>query len=75
MSAVLQLLVQDLRGRAAQVSRLAITPYVLFYGAGEAILGVATGVLVRHADNVPIADRPAADARADSQTQSVSPDR
>jgi hypothetical protein len=33
---------------------------VLFYGAGEAILGVATGVLVQHADDVSDAERPAA---------------
>ena len=44
MSAVLRMLVRDLPGRAARISRLAITPFVLLYGAGEAILGVATGV-------------------------------
>ena len=62
IGAVLRLLVRDLPGRAARISRLAITPFVLFYGAGEAILGVATGVLVQHADEVSDADRPAAAA-------------
>ena len=60
MGAALYLLVRDLPGRAARISRLAIGPFVLFYGAGEAILGVATGVLVQHANNVPAGERPAA---------------
>ena len=60
MGAALYLLVRDLPGRAARISRLAIGPFVLFYGAGEAILGVATGVLVEHANNVPAGERPAA---------------
>ena len=60
MGAALYLLVRDLPGKAARISRLAIGPFVLFYGAGEAILGVATGVLVQHANNVPAGERPAA---------------
>ena len=39
IGAVLRLLTRGMPGRAAQVSRLAITPFVLFYGAGEAIFG------------------------------------
>jgi hypothetical protein len=63
MGAALYLLVRDMPGVAARVSRLAIGPFVLFYAAGEAILGVATGVLVEHADDVPAGQRgPAADA-------------
>ena len=60
MGAALYLLVKDLPGRAAHISRLAIGPFVLFYSAGEAILGVATGVLVQHANDVPAAEREAA---------------
>ncbi len=60
MGAALYLLVKDLPGRAAHISRLAIGPFVLFYGAGEAILGVATGVLVQHANDVPAGEREAA---------------
>ena len=54
---VLQLLVQRLPGTAAAVSRWAVLPYLLFYGAGEAILGVATAVLVRYANGVPETER------------------
>ena len=57
MGAALYLLVRDLPGRAARISRLAIGPFVLFYGAGEAILGVATGALVQHANDVPAGER------------------
>jgi hypothetical protein len=64
--AALYLLVRDLPGRAAQVSRLAIAPFVLLYGAGEAIQGVATGVLVDHANDVAAGQRPAAGDAADA---------
>lgn len=51
------LLVRDLPGLAARVSRIAIGTFVLFYGAGEAVLGIATGVLVRNANNTPAEER------------------
>ena len=59
MGIALWLLVRDLPGRAARISRLAIGPFVLFYGAGEAVLGIGTGVLVRHANGVPADERSA----------------
>ena len=60
MGVALWLLVRDLPGTAARISRLAIGPFVLFYGAGEALLGVATGALVQHANDVGADQRPAA---------------
>jgi len=57
MGWALFLLVEDLPGRAARISRLAIGPFVLFYGAGEAVLGIATGILVEHANDVPPDER------------------
>ncbi len=53
MGVALYLLVRDVPGRAAAVSRLAIGPFVLFYGAWEAVIGLATGALVQHANDVP----------------------
>jgi hypothetical protein len=53
----LYLLVRDLPGTAARISRLAIGPFALFYAAGEAIQGVATGVLVRHINGSPSSER------------------
>ncbi len=54
---VLTLLVRDLPGRAAAISRWAVFPYILSYGAAEAIQGAATAVLVRYANGVPEAER------------------
>lgn len=59
MGVALYLLVRDLPGRAARISRLAIGPFVLFYGAWEAVIGLATGALVQHANDAPETERPA----------------
>jgi hypothetical protein len=55
----LYLLVRDLPGRAATISRLAIGPFVLFYAAYESVIGLAIGALVQHANDVPVRQRPA----------------
>ena len=57
LGAALYLLVRDLVGLWASVSRLGAGVFVLFYGAGEAILGIAAGVVVQHADDLPAAER------------------
>jgi hypothetical protein len=58
MGVALYLLVRDLPGRAARISRLAIGVFVLFYAAWEAVIGLATGALVQHANDVPAGERP-----------------
>jgi hypothetical protein len=55
----LYLLVRDLPGRAAKISRLAIGPFVLFYAAWESVIGLAIGALVQHANDAPVRQRPA----------------
>jgi hypothetical protein len=55
----LYLLVRDLPGRAAKISRLAIGPFVLFYAAYESVIGLAIGALVQHGNDVPVRQRPA----------------
>jgi uncharacterized membrane protein YiaA len=57
MGAALILLVSDLRGLAATVSRVAAGAFILGYGAAEAILGIAAGVLVRYANVAPENER------------------
>jgi hypothetical protein len=57
MGAALILLVSDLRGLAATVSRVAAGAFILCYGAAEAILGIAAGVLVRYANVAPENER------------------
>ena len=59
MGIALYLLVRDLPGTAARISRLAIGPFVLLYAAGEAVQGIAVGLLVEHTGDAPAADRPA----------------
>jgi hypothetical protein len=59
MGVALYLLVRDLPGKAATISRLAIGPFVLFYSAWETVIGLATGVLVQHANDSPAGERPA----------------
>jgi hypothetical protein len=67
----LYLLVRDLPGRAAAVSRLAIGPFVLFYGAYEAVIGLATGALVQHANDAPAGDRAAVSGAIESLQDNV----
>jgi hypothetical protein len=45
--------VSDLPGPAAKISRVAAGAYVLCYGAAEAMVGIAAGVLVRYAKVAP----------------------
>jgi hypothetical protein len=59
IGAALYLLVRDLPGRAARVSRIAIGPFVLLYGAWETVIGLAIPVMVQHANDAPVRQRPA----------------
>jgi hypothetical protein len=52
-------LVKDLPGRAARISRLAIPAFLVMYAAWEAVIGLATGALVQHANEAPAGERPA----------------
>jgi hypothetical protein len=64
LGAALYLLVRDLSGVLASVSRVGAGVFVLFYGAGEAILGIAAGVVVQHANGLPATERGGADDAA-----------
>jgi hypothetical protein len=72
MGSALYLLLRDMPGRAAQIGRLAILPFVVCYVAGDAITGLATGVLVEHA-NDPRASAPEWRTRARSYGTTSSP--
>jgi hypothetical protein len=54
----LYMVVRDLPGRAATISRWAIGPFVLFYSAWETVIGLSVGVLVQYGNDAP-ADRAA----------------
>jgi hypothetical protein len=53
LAATVWLLVDGLPGRAAAVSRAALLPFVAFYGAFDALVGIATGQMVRRAAELP----------------------
>lgn len=54
--------IAGLRGRAAQVGRWALLPFIVFYTAFDALVGIGTGTLVREGREMPAADQ-AADER------------
>jgi hypothetical protein len=58
MGLAVYLLVRDLTGLAARVSRWAAAVFVLFYGAWEAVAGLAVGALVQYTNGLPAAERP-----------------
>jgi hypothetical protein len=58
MGLAVYLLVRDLTGTAARVSRWAAGVFVLFYGAWEAVAGLAVGALVQYTNDLPARERP-----------------
>jgi hypothetical protein len=59
MGAALYVLVRDMPGTAAKVSRLAIGPFVVLYAAWEAVVGLGIAAMVEHGNNAPVGQRPA----------------
>ena len=53
MGAALWLLTDGLHGIATTVSRLSAAVFVVFYGAGDTMLGISTGLLARGAGDLP----------------------
>jgi hypothetical protein len=53
MGAAMWLLTDGLHGIATTVSRLGAAVFVVFYGAGDTLLGIATGMLARGAGDLP----------------------
>jgi hypothetical protein len=57
MGVAVFLLVRDLSGTAARVSRWAAPVFVLFYGAWEAVAGLGVGALIQYTNGLPAAER------------------
>jgi hypothetical protein len=57
MAAAVYLLLRGLGGTAAQVGRIALIPFVIFYSAWETLQGIANGVLVDQVNALPQSDR------------------
>jgi hypothetical protein len=56
-AAVLYLLLRGVEGTAAQISRIALAPFVVFYGAWEALQGIGVGILVDEVNGLPQSER------------------
>jgi hypothetical protein len=57
MAVVVYVLLRDLEGTAALVSRIALAVYVVFYGAWEALYGIGLGILGDAVNGLPEAER------------------
>ncbi len=57
MAAAVFVLLQGVKGTAAQISRFALAPFVVFYGVWEALQGIATGVLAGEVNGLAGAER------------------
>lgn len=56
-AAALYLLLRGVEGTAAWVSRIALVPFVIFYGAWEALQGIGVGILVDDVNGLPQVER------------------
>lgn len=57
MAVVVYVLLRGVEGTAARVSRIALAPYVVFYGAWEAMYGIGLGILGDVVNGLPEAER------------------
>jgi hypothetical protein len=57
MAGVVFLLLRGLKGPAALVSRIALAPFVVFYGAYETLVGLGSGILANEVNALPEAER------------------
>jgi hypothetical protein len=57
MAGVIYLLTRGIESTAARVSRIALIPFVVFYGAWETLQGIANGILVDKVNGLPEAEQ------------------
>ena len=57
MAVVVYVLLRGVEGTAALVSRIALAPYVVFYGAWEAMYGIGLGILADVVNGLPASER------------------
>ena len=56
-AAAVYLLLRGVEGTAAQVSRIGLVLFVVFYGAFELLQGIGVGILVNEVNRLPLAER------------------
>ncbi len=71
IAVALYLLLRGVEGTAAQVARIALVPFVVFYGAYEVLLGVGTGILVHDVNGMVPSEQAAGAAVANEFTDNI----
>ena len=65
------LLLRGIEGTAARVSRIALVPFVVFYGAYEVLLGIGAGILVQDVNGLAGSEKAAGAALVNEFTDNV----
>jgi hypothetical protein len=71
MALAVYLLLRGIESAAATVSRIALVPFVVFYGAYEVLLGIGTGILVDDVNGLTASERAAGAALVNEFTDNV----
>ena len=71
MALAVYLLLRDIEGSAARVSRIALVPFVVFYGAYEVLLGIGAGILVQDVNGLAGSEKAAGAALVNEFTDNV----
>ncbi len=71
MAMAVYLLLRGIESAAATVSRIALVPFVVFYGAYEVLLGIGTGILVDDVNGLAASERAAGAALVNEFTDNV----
>ena len=71
MAVVVFVLLRGIEGTAARISRIALVPFVVFYGAYEVLLGIGAGILVQDVNRLAGSENAAGAALVDEFTDNV----
>jgi hypothetical protein len=71
MAVAVYLLLRGIEGTAARVSRIALVPFVVFYGAYEVLLGIGTGILVDDVNGFASSERAAGASLVNEFTDNI----
>ena len=71
MAVAVYLLLRGIEGTAARVSRIALVPFVVFYGAYEVLLGIGAGILVQDVNGLAGSEKAAGAALVNEFTDNV----
>jgi hypothetical protein len=71
MAVVVYLLLRGIEGTAALISRIALVPFVVVYGAYEVLLGIGAGILVQDVNGLAGSEKAAGAALVNEFTDNV----